>query len=128
MTQKDITEKVTLFQQLLGLTHYKIEIEFTRDSEEINGSAAVEIMRDYRRATIYFASDEYKGWTEEEAQETVCHELMHIVTNPMKSIAVRTAKEGLGKPAKKVVRAWITVEDEAAVQLLTDAFLQALRA
>lgn len=128
MTQKNLIEKVVQFQNLFGLNNYQISVGFKKTSQEIEGAAEVNIMRDYKRASIFFASDEYKSWSEEEAQETACHEIVHIVLNQIQRIGIQAAEEGLNVGACNVVKSWMRCEDEAAVEAITDAVLYALRA
>lgn len=86
--QKQVLASVKKWQKRLILEHYAITVLFEKsdDAEDPQTLAEIFVSNRYKRASIYIYPKFFKQ-TKEEREDTIVHELSHILTAPLCAIA-----------------------------------------
>lgn len=86
MTHEEVRALTRLWQERLGLGHWRLELHFV-ESNEISGRAAQCVVHDdYERAIVTF-SNEVAQWEPGYCEELVVHELVHVLLDPLEVAA-----------------------------------------
>jgi hypothetical protein len=78
MTQKQLCGVVAFWQGRLGLSHWKLAVDFGADPVTEHARAEIHTSIHYDEADIYVARD-WQKWSKAEAHGLMVHELMHLV-------------------------------------------------
>lgn len=120
MTTAQLVKRVTFWQKKLGLDHWDIEVEVVESPHASGNSnlatAACWSSDTYDNAKIEIRED-YAEWELEDLDQTIIHELMHIVTRDIDRTA-RLLREEIGASAWNLYSAVWDREIEGLVDRL----------
>lgn len=126
----DLAERVTYWANVLaplGLQHWRITVEIVDEPEgKASADAAVNVSAYYDQATIQFAADRLEELTPEELDETIVHELIHVVNRDLWD-AMTQPEYMFGKPAWSVHYDRIDHEMEGVVERVARSIVRAHR-
>lgn len=112
MTREGIETLVAEWLPRMHLSHWKVTIDWSKPVED-DTAALVEREDTYDITTMRFSA-EYPTWTEQYAEWTVVHELMHLVTRDLEQ-AVEASHDSLPAAARKLADARFEHELEGVV-------------
>ncbi len=122
MTEKQrriLRKQVRLIADSLGLRDWTINLNYEPD-ENPNALASVSCTYGRRIATVTFCSD----WWERDLHErhhVLIHEMLHVVTDPVRTYLDETLPTLIGQPAWTAIREAVRQHEEHAVDQLASA-------
>lgn len=81
MTRKEVERILAVWKKRLGLDCWDIKIRWEIDIEPDTGEVAeaeIRVHPDYEQASIRVNRDKFPTWSDEHANATVVHELLHV--------------------------------------------------
>lgn len=107
MTLATLKDRVLFWQEalrLMGVSHWTIHVDVVdepSDSALYNAKAAVSCSTHYDQAWLEIGKDWLRKTSDDEADEVIIHELVHVTMRDMDDTIVRVC-EYLGEPAKSI--------------------------
>lgn len=98
LDNKTLDRKIKYWAKKLSVDNYKIDFTISEDSssDDINIEAEIDISLAYLRASITFFEP---AITENSLDDTIIHELLHIIFEPLSSML----QQSMGKKYDKLV-------------------------
>ena len=117
------------WQRRLELMDWQIDIiadiEKAHDGEigEHAPHVTLDALPAYKRVSLFYAPDEIKG----EEDVTACHEMIHLICEPLRDVAEDALNHVPGRQAREVYGRWTSTSLESVVSHLTRLFYRGRR-